>query len=84
MRILRSEMTDPTLNGPSEIFTDQHAEIFNNNIEQASLINKSVELPRNIGLFPDMAKEYNIHIDAIAFIKALSDYKTKMKFKLSV
>ena len=80
MKILRSEIVDPTFNGTSEIFTDQQADIISSRAEQAPLINESVELPSNIGFSPDMADEYDIHIDAIAFTKAVSNYETEIKF----
>ena len=78
MKILRSETTDPTFNGPSETFTDQHADIISSRAEQAPLINESVKLPSNLGFSPDMADEYDIHIDAIAFTKVVSNYETEM------
>lgn len=84
IKIFRSEMTDPTFNSSSETFIDQQADIIGSCAEQAPLINESVELPSNIGFSPDMADEYDIHIDAIAFTRAVSNYEMEMKFKSSV
>ena len=71
-------MTDPIFNGPSETFTDQHADIISSRAEQAPFINESVELLNNIGFSPDMADEYDIYIDAVAFTKTVSNYKTEL------
>ena len=84
MMILRSELDDPTFNGPSETFTEQIAETISSCADTAPVINEPIELPSYIGRSPDMADEYDINIDAVAFTQAVNDYEAECKFKSSI
>ena len=83
-RILRAELEDPSFNGPSNIYTDIQASAVSACAEDAPTINGPIDLPNNIGFSPDMAEEYDIHVNAVAFTKAVDDYATECKFKSSI
>ena len=70
-----SEINDPTFNGESDTYTNADAARVSSILEAAINCTRDFDLPSNFGFCPDTMNEFDINVDAVAFICAVSKYE---------
>ena len=78
------ELADLTFNGPSDTYTNAEAASINAISDNDISCDGEINTPHNFGFSPDMVDEYDIHVDAVAYTRAINKFEAEYFHKLSI
>ena len=84
LRMLTSELNDSTFNGSSDTYTTADEARVSSISESAINCEGDFDLPSNFGFSPDTMSDFDIHVDSVAFVRAVSKFESECVHKMSV
>jgi hypothetical protein len=84
IKILTLEINDPIFNGESDTYTNADAARVSSILEAAINCTGDFDIPSNFSFCPDTMNEFDVNVDAVAFVCAVSKYEADCVHKISV